>query len=131
MNELPTKQDLEDFKQQLQERLDLLKEELIKIKTEQEETITPKSEIELAMKAKDEVIENLRNYNGIVKKFAEERIPLTTETRNLSDDEFTEIVTNENGIDGYSFRVVKKSLPEKQQVDMDIEVKNGVVSRRH
>lgn len=131
MNELPTKQDLEDFKQQLQERLDLLKEELIKIKTEQEETITPKSEIELAMKAKDEVIENLRKYNGIVKKFAEERIPLTTETRNLSDDEFTEIVTNENGIDGYSFRVVKKSLPEKQQVDMDIEVKNGVVSRRH
>jgi len=45
-------------------------------------------------------------------------------------NEFVEIFEDENLVDGSSFRVIKKSLPERNEVDLDLDIRNGIISRR-
>ena len=124
MDEIDNKKILENLNQELEKA----RQEIISIRRDH---FPPKqaedsvSEMKLQLKAKSEVIENLRNYHQICKKFAEDRIP--TETPIVNKSEFVEIIESDSPTDGHSFQVVKKVLPE--QKDMDIIVKRGVVSR--
>jgi len=122
----------DEILKQLNEDLDKVRQELGNIKKDyfQKPEEKSASELRLELKAKDEVLENLRNYHQICKKFAEERIPLTTGTKNLSN-EFIEIQEDDSATDGHSLMITKKCIPENKEVDMDIEVKNGTVRRRH
>ena len=119
------------------EILDNLKEQLQNLRLELEslrkEHFTPKEEVSpdelrLQLKARDEQIENLKNFATIYRKFAEEEgIQLKVPIVNKSN-EFIEVQEDENGVDGHSFRVVKKILPQNKE--MDIVVKGNTVSKR-